>query len=29
VGQRGVRDRIRAEAARLGLREEVDLLAVA
>jgi glycosyltransferase involved in cell wall biosynthesis len=29
VGQRGARDRIRAETARLGLREEVDLLAVA
>ena len=29
VGQKGARDRIRVEAARLGLKEEQDLLAVA
>ena len=29
VGQRGARARIRAEAARLGLREGEDLVAVA
>jgi hypothetical protein len=29
VGQRGARERIRAEAARLGLADGIDLVAVA